>query len=789
MQLTTKFHRSKIVIVSSQVSRVAGKISDCWDKKRRLEAAFAFIRRIRPYDVLRAVETGPLDSSALLELSFADAQKGFDGLSKKQTSCVLLRYGGGAGVGGAVVASPPRPRREEVKQEKESSVRAVGTTPSPSGCGSRELLDKCDVQKLSETTLPTRFGDFNVQVWRTKRRSSFFPTTVDDNVLVAPKEDTNNLIVLLTTGTVGAETTKLHLRVHDACITSETFGSVLCDCKQQLELSQKRMQSAEVLGGVFDVSNKNETLGGMILYTFQEGRGIGLSAKIAAYDAQSRLGLDTLAANLHLGLPADARDYSWVGEVFRKLKIDTGKTQIVLLTNNPNKVEKLREAGLKIAARKSCVSREIEVGSPAGRYLQAKTDLMHHRVRRDGAGRFAGIGDEEETINEKKNSDEDPAPDRRQVANMDDMSDLPAAVQPLIRAWAANYHQFMNRGPSPPQCLHDSCSHGDVEEVKRRPFVTLSYASGLDGCVGSEPEKPRLLLSGAQSSEFTHLLRAGHDAILIGIGTALADDPQLTVRGVSSAARTQIKRMVGGGDHLEDGMGKNDPMLIGGGRAEQTEKQLLPVVLDSGMRLPLTARLVQNAIRGSSSPHKPPTPDEGVPRPGLVVFTSRVYIEGAAGRSSEGTKKHAERVRSMRTQPGVLVLETDTDLLETGRFLYMPEVLRILNEFLGIKSVMVEGGKTVITQLLHHHEILVDQIALTLAPAFYGTGNGVSGPVMGRGEDGVAKGGLAGSEKRLHPLLPPVLLGDDVVLLGKLLEPMNLSGSGPEDEVFDRGNP
>ena len=103
------------------------------------------------------------------------------------------------------------------------------------------------------------------------------------------------------------------MRVHDACLTSEILGSLKCDCAQQLRLSQHHLAKH----------------GGVLIYTPQEGRGIGLAAKVAAYALQEG-GLDTVDANVALGLPAEARDYSAVRDILDHLRIRS----VVILTNN-----------------------------------------------------------------------------------------------------------------------------------------------------------------------------------------------------------------------------------------------------------------------------------------------------------------------------------------------------------------------------------------------------------------------------------------------------------------------
>lgn len=120
-------------------------------------------------------------------------------------------------------------------------------------------------------------------------------------------------------------------RIHSSCITGDIFGSLRCDCGQQLETAM-------------DIINKNGE--GIILYLFQEGRGIGLINKLKAYRLQEE-GLDTVEANLQLGLPVDLRNYLPAAEILKDLKIKSVK----LLTNNPDKIAELKKFGVNVSAR------------------------------------------------------------------------------------------------------------------------------------------------------------------------------------------------------------------------------------------------------------------------------------------------------------------------------------------------------------------------------------------------------------------------------------------------------
>lgn len=146
------------------------------------------------------------------------------------------------------------------------------------------------------------------------------------------------------------------VRVHSECLTGDVLGSLRCDCGPQLEASLQRVAEAGR---------------GVVLYLRgHEGRGIGLAHKLRAYELQER-GRDTVDANLDLGLPADARDYS----IAAQMLVDLGVRSLTLLTNNPQKLTALTEHGLKVKGREAV---EIAPGEHNLRYLQTKRDRMGH---------------------------------------------------------------------------------------------------------------------------------------------------------------------------------------------------------------------------------------------------------------------------------------------------------------------------------------------------------------------------------------------------------------------------
>jgi 3,4-dihydroxy 2-butanone 4-phosphate synthase/GTP cyclohydrolase II len=146
------------------------------------------------------------------------------------------------------------------------------------------------------------------------------------------------------------------VRVHSECLTGDVFGSLRCDCGDQLHHAMKMVADAGA---------------GVILYMRQEGRGIGLANKIHAYALQQTQGLDTVEANERLGFAADLRDYG----IGAQILADLGLRRIRLITNNPRKVVGLEGYGLEIVERVPLVTGATEHSS---RYLQTKKDKLGH---------------------------------------------------------------------------------------------------------------------------------------------------------------------------------------------------------------------------------------------------------------------------------------------------------------------------------------------------------------------------------------------------------------------------
>ena len=159
----------------------------------------------------------------------------------------------------------------------------------------------------------------------------------------------------LVLGDPGVATTPL-VRLHSECLTGDVFGSARCDCGRQLREAVERITDA----------------GGVLLYLRQEGRGIGLYNKLDAYRLQDR-GLDTYEANLALGLPEDARDYTAAAQMLRALNVD----RIRLLSNNPDKALQLEALGVPVTER---IPTGVHVSAANVRYLAAKVTHTHHTI-------------------------------------------------------------------------------------------------------------------------------------------------------------------------------------------------------------------------------------------------------------------------------------------------------------------------------------------------------------------------------------------------------------------------
>ncbi len=214
---------------------------------------------------------------------------------------------------------------------------------------------------VAKATLPTRHGSFETHVFRGPPEPDSKDGLSPEHValvfgeLAAPRQRGETGRVRTPADREPAGRENVLVRVHSECMTSEVFGSLRCDCKEQLEAAMSAVARAG---------------SGAILYLRQEGRGIGLANKIRAYALQSH-GHDTVDANRMLGLPDDARSY----EVARDMLAYFGVASVRLLTNNPAKVNALRKLGVHVIGRVPIV---VAPNQHSSRYLEAKRVRMEH---------------------------------------------------------------------------------------------------------------------------------------------------------------------------------------------------------------------------------------------------------------------------------------------------------------------------------------------------------------------------------------------------------------------------
>ncbi|MBI2383705.1 MAG: GTP cyclohydrolase II [Gammaproteobacteria bacterium] len=194
------------------------------------------------------------------------------------------------------------------------------------------------LEKAAQARLPTPFAVFGLQVYLGGDGKEHLALTLGD--LSGPPPV---------------------VRVHSECLTGDALFSLRCDCGFQLEHAMRRIAADGR---------------GVLLYLRQEGRGIGLANKIRAYALQDR-GADTVEANAHLGFPADARDYGIAAEMLR----DLGLPQVRLLTNNPRKIESLRQHGIEVVER---IPIQCGRNPHNDAYLTTKADKLGHLLRLPG---------------------------------------------------------------------------------------------------------------------------------------------------------------------------------------------------------------------------------------------------------------------------------------------------------------------------------------------------------------------------------------------------------------------
>ncbi len=213
------------------------------------------------------------------------------------------------------------------------------------------------VTKIADADFPTRWGHFRILGFEGIVEN---PAACNDNI-PAPAIRTESAVALVM-GDIHAPAANGKpappiVRIHSQCLTGDVFHSLRCDCRQQLELALATIADAGA---------------GILLYEQQEGRGIGLMAKLRAYELQDQ-GLDTIEANLELGYEADCRHFELPAAILKQMRVTT----VRLITNNPEKVEALEQVGIKVAER---ISAEVPTHPTNERYLKTKREKMGHLV-------------------------------------------------------------------------------------------------------------------------------------------------------------------------------------------------------------------------------------------------------------------------------------------------------------------------------------------------------------------------------------------------------------------------
>jgi GTP cyclohydrolase II len=200
-------------------------------------------------------------------------------------------------------------------------------------------VSSSSTNKLASADFPTRWGKFRIHGFRGEYGEGADLRTEEAVALVMGDVQSASPLV----------------RIHSQCLTGDVFGSLRCDCRQQLEMAMAMI---------------SEEGAGVLIYEHQEGRGIGLMAKLQAYELQDS-GLDTVEANERLGFKADHREFTLPAEILKQL----GVARVRLLSNNPEKVSALERGGIEVTERVPC---EVEASEHAKKYLRTKKEKLGH---------------------------------------------------------------------------------------------------------------------------------------------------------------------------------------------------------------------------------------------------------------------------------------------------------------------------------------------------------------------------------------------------------------------------
>jgi len=198
-------------------------------------------------------------------------------------------------------------------------------------------LQKLELKKVAEADFPTRFARFRIYGFEGAGREGI--------------EDA----IALKLGDIAPESGPVLVRIHSQCLTGDVFHSLRCDCRSQLELALDQIASEGR---------------GVLIYEHQEGRGIGLMNKLRAYELQDH-GLDTVQANEKLGFDADLRDYGLPAAILKYF----GIREVRLLSNNPEKVAALENAGINVVERAPIIAPPL---ATTAEYLRTKREKLGH---------------------------------------------------------------------------------------------------------------------------------------------------------------------------------------------------------------------------------------------------------------------------------------------------------------------------------------------------------------------------------------------------------------------------